>query len=51
MYKQGLLEMTENTLLLPYTVIRVASVIETLGTKLLKSFINYLPPITEVRVF
>ncbi|NIG59475.1 FAST kinase domain-containing protein 3 [Pontoporia blainvillei] len=39
--------MTENTLLLPYTVIRVASVIETLGTKLLKSFINYLPPITE----
>lgn len=37
-------------LLLPNTVIRVASVIEMLGPELLQSFIDYFPPITEVRV-
>lgn len=47
---EGLLEYTENTAL-PYTVICMSSVIEMPGSKLLKSFVNYFPPIAKVGVF
>lgn len=36
---------------LPHAVVRVSSGIETPRTKLLQSRVDYLPPITEVRVF
>lgn len=40
-----------STRLLPHAVIRMAGVIEMLGTKLLKSLIDDLPAVTEVCVF